>query len=234
MVGVAIVGRQAKHYRKTQLRQPSSEDDVPDPFSAGMRRVAGVCHAWMAVVDLEELFAANAHQILGRQTEPHIRMVQVNDHRLTRFLTLFEHGSDVVLNRVVNAPPLHGWDQLHEVAGVEVDGGLFESVADLFALDEQKLAGIVQLVGDFLERSQANFQFAALGRTLINKLREFCFQLVESLATCSVENLSMLAKPLLRLLRNWKHGQDEQIAKTDSASSSRVGQATASNLFPQV
>ena len=51
---------------------------------------------------------------------------------------------------------------------------------------------------------------------------------------CTVENLSMLAKPLLRLLRNWKHGQDEQIAKTDSASSSRVGQATASNLFPQV
>ena len=135
---------------------------------AGMRRVAGVCHAWMAVVDLEELFAANAHQILGRQTEPHIRMVQVNDHRLTCFLTLFERGSDVVLNRVVNAPPLHGWDQLHEVAGVEVDGGLFESVADLFALDEQKLAESVLAICSswpcFQLRSKRKSGLASIGK----------------------------------------------------------------------
>ena len=93
VVLVAVVGGDAVHWRDFHLGQADRVANVPEPFDAGMIRIAQMFDSRVSVVDFEEPFGGNGGQIFGGDGEAEIWVIQVQQNLAAGALSLVLYGS---------------------------------------------------------------------------------------------------------------------------------------------
>ena len=124
----------------------------------------------MSVEHLEEAGVAHLHQLLRRDGEAEVGMVDVREHRLAGALALLKHGRDVVGQDCHNTVATERLDRLTEVVRVHVDRGGLPAVRDLLALQDEEAVGLLELAAILGQELEAHLGLVVLARARLDPI----------------------------------------------------------------
>ena len=189
-VVVSVIHCDAVHHL-CPAAQPLREQDIPHTLGARPVVVTVVVDSRMAIVHLEKTLPLQCDEVLDLDGPPEVGMVDVGEHRLTGSAALIQHRVDVVLHHLPDTPTALRLDQLGDVGGVHVNWLRLEAVRDLFTLDQEEAANLLEPPPVLLESFQTG-EKCAIVLTLLYPVRPELFQIVlecrhAACARCNVD-----------------------------------------------